>query len=269
MKSACLLLASCLAISLKAEEPVVGDPFSAYYQAIDGQISAVLDRERSQPSANREIASVEKTASSNAEDEVKTFPERFWGGPQPASPGALDRFERFRARLEAILKAEGVPKQLAAVVLVESGAQPFALSRRQARGLWQLIPNTARRYGQVVSDQRDERVQLELATQAAARYLRDLHRQFGDWPLALAAYNAGPDAVEAALKKGGASTFWQLKSAGLLPSETRGYVPSVLAAMHVIGPTAQKAPANPKPQRSQWIYALTTPPSIVNVKSAD
>jgi membrane-bound lytic murein transglycosylase D len=107
----------------------------------------------------------------------------------------------------------------------------------------------------------DERVHLESATHAAARYLRDLHGHFGDWLLALAAYNAGQKAVDRALEKGGANTFWQLTSAGLVSPETRSYVPAVLAAMQLCGSRKSAPPANAKSPHDVWVYA---PVSIVN-----
>jgi len=140
-----------------------------------------------------------------------------------------------RPALEGILESEGVPKELIAVVLIESAAQSYALSPRQARGLWQFIPGTARQYGLHVSPDRDERVEMERATRAAARYLRDLYRRFEDWPLALAAYNAGQYAVEKAIQQSRATSFWQLSAGGRLPEETRKYVPAVLAAMRLLG----------------------------------
>ncbi len=261
MKSARLLVMTCLAIGLKAEGPPAGDPFSAYYLAIEGQLSAVLEAERSTPPAIRKTISAGEAMAPNASDEIKTFARRFWGGREEEFAAALDRLRRLRPRLESILDTEGMPKQLAAVVLIESGARPLALSPRRARGLWQLIPETARRYGLVVSDERDERVQLEPATRAAARYLRDLYRHFGDWPLTLAAYNAGQAAVEAALEKGRAKTFWQLESEGLLPSETLGYVPAVVGAMQLIDSTPPILRIGEDSGRRNWVYA---PTRIVN-----
>src|SRR5262249_6584800 len=137
-------------------------------------------------------------------------------------------------------------------------AQPLALSPRQARGgLWQFIPETARRYGLTVSAAKDERVQLESATRAAARYLRDLNDRFGSWPLALAAYNAGENAVQAAREKGRARTFSQLSAAGLLSAETRAYVPAVLAAMGLLGKTQPDAETPERTTAAARVYATS------------
>jgi membrane-bound lytic murein transglycosylase D len=120
-----------------------------------------------------------------------------------------------------------VPTDLAAIVLVESGGNPTALSPKGARGLWQLMPQTARRYGLIVDGQTDERLDISKSTRAAAEYLRDLFAQFHSWPLALAAYNAGEQAVQRAVSRTGSDTF--SLAAAALPRETQGYVPAVLA----------------------------------------
>jgi hypothetical protein len=152
---------------------------------------------------------------------------------------ALDRVQALRPALEPILREEGIPEQMAAVVLVESGGQPTALSSMGARGLWQIMPATARRYGLVVSDRVDERLDPHKSTRAAARYLRDLYIQFGGWPLALAAYNAGEDAVQRAIVRTSSHDFNLIARAGMLPLETQNYVPAVLNAMDLIKSTAR------------------------------
>ncbi len=149
--------------------------------------------------------------------------------------GAVARLQRIRPFVEPVLRSEGVPAELAAVILVESGARPFAQSPKQARGLWQFIPATAERYGLTVSPELDERVHLDHSTRAAARYLRDLFRQFGDWRLALAAYNAGEGAVSRAIEKARTTDFSVISAKRLLPAETRAYVPAVLRAIQQLG----------------------------------
>lgn len=139
------------------------------------------------------------------------------------------------ARWEQMVKtfeAEGVPAELLAVGWVESRFNPAALSPKGARGAWQFMPETARRYGLQVGDGRDDRTDLALSTRAAARHLADLYRQFGDWPLALAAYNAGADRVEASIVRGRTRDFWKLRP--WLPAETQLYVPAVLDSMRPV-----------------------------------
>jgi soluble lytic murein transglycosylase-like protein len=143
---------------------------------------------------------------------------------------AQARYESYRASLTRILTEERLPIEALSVALVESGFNPLALSPKGARGIWQLIPDTARRYGLAVAPGNDHRTHPEHATRAAARYLQDLYRMFSDWKLALAAYNAGEGRVQRAIERAGVSDFDELARRRLLPLETRNYVPAVLAA---------------------------------------
>jgi soluble lytic murein transglycosylase-like protein len=146
-------------------------------------------------------------------------------------PGiALARYREYREPLGRILIEEKVPVELLAVAMVESGFNPMALSPKGARGIWQFMPETAERYGLVVSVDDDHRTHPERSTRAAARYLRDLYRQFGDWKLALAAYNWGENRLQRIIEQTGIHDFDRLARRGLLPLETRKYVPAVLAA---------------------------------------
>jgi soluble lytic murein transglycosylase-like protein len=138
----------------------------------------------------------------------------------------VERVKQLRTTWEPILREEGLPANLAAVALMESGGQAAALSPKGARGLWQLMPETARRYGLTVNQDRDERLDVRKSTRAAAQYLRELYARFGDWPLALAAYNAGEQRVQRALDRAGRGDF--LRISRWLPSETRQYVPAVM-----------------------------------------
>jgi soluble lytic murein transglycosylase-like protein len=141
---------------------------------------------------------------------------------------SLARLDLLRPIIEPELARAGLPVELSGMVQVESGAQTFALSRRGARGLWQLMPDTARRFGLTVTRQRDERLDAYKSTRAAARYLRELYTQFGDWSLVFAAYNAGDQTVQRAIDRSGTTDFFQLSR--LLPAETRSYVPAVWAS---------------------------------------
>jgi soluble lytic murein transglycosylase-like protein len=141
----------------------------------------------------------------------------------------LARYRVYRESLTRILREENLPPELLAVALVESGFNPLALSPKGARGIWQFMPATARRYGLAVGPMNDHRTHPEHSTRAAARYLRDLYRQFGDWKLALAAYNWGEDKVQRVIDRTGVRDFDEMARRGLLPAETRNYVPAVLA----------------------------------------
>jgi len=133
--------------------------------------------------------------------------------------------------IDPILREVGIPEELAAVVLVESGGNPMALSPKGARGIWQLMPGTARRYGLTVDASQDDRLDIEKSTRTAARYLRDLYSEFGSWPLALAAYNTGEQNLQHAIEQSRSRDFTALSSLGLLPLETRNYVPAVFSAI--------------------------------------
>jgi len=147
----------------------------------------------------------------------------------------LERLQQLKGRVEPVLAAEGLPPELIAVMLVESDGRVDAMSPKQARGLWQLMPDTARDYGLTVSGRRDDRLHIERATRAAAQLLKDLYAEFGSWPLALAAYNVGRSAVLRAMAKvKDGADFWTLSARGLLPPETRNYVPLVLSFMQFL-----------------------------------
>lgn len=164
--------------------------------------------------------------------------ERFPAGRSlmVAVPGAVrTRLEQYRESFARILEEEQVPVGLLGVALVESGFNPMALSPKGARGIWQFMPATAVRYGLAVQPGNDHRTHPEHSTRAAAKYLRFLFNQFGDWKLALAAYNAGEQRVQRIIDRTGIRDFDQMSRRGLLPLETRNYVPAVLAAWSRIG----------------------------------
>jgi membrane-bound lytic murein transglycosylase D len=129
------------------------------------------------------------------------------------------------------LAANGLPEDLAYLPVIESGYRTSLTSSAGAHGMWQFMPATGREYGLRVDWWVDERADPWKSTIAAASFLKDLYRMFGDWPLALAAYNCGPGRVRRTLREHGATTFWELLEARALPSETRGYVPTFYATI--------------------------------------
>jgi membrane-bound lytic murein transglycosylase D len=142
---------------------------------------------------------------------------------------AWARSGRYKVMIEQTLKQEGVPQDLIYLAQAESGFQPLALSRAGARGMWQFMAQSGELYGLQRNWWVDDRQDPVKATQAAARHLKDLYNQFGDWYLAMAAYNSGAATVQHAVERTGYADFWELYKRGVLPQETRNYVPIILA----------------------------------------
>jgi membrane-bound lytic murein transglycosylase D len=139
------------------------------------------------------------------------------------------RSGRYRDMIQRIFKEEGIPQDLIYLAQAESGFKPLALSRARARGMWQFMASRGVGYGLRRSWWVDDRQDPEKSTRAAARHLKDLYNQFGDWYLAMAAYNSGPGNVQQAVKRTGYADFWELYKRNVLPTETKNYVPIILA----------------------------------------
>jgi membrane-bound lytic murein transglycosylase D len=138
---------------------------------------------------------------------------------------------RFRAMMQAELRRRTLPEDLVWVAMIESGFDPAARSVSGAAGLWQFMPETGKIYGLTVDRWLDQRYSPDLATAAAADLLGDLHRRFGSWELALAAYNMGYGGVSAVVRRYNTNDFWALvRTEGTLPWQTTLYVPKILAA---------------------------------------
>ena len=162
-------------------------------------------------------------------DQVAGFINYFSNRGRGTVERALARSGRYEDMIRRTLREEGVPQDLIYLAQAESGFHPLAVSRAGARGMWQFMGSRAKGYGLQRSWWVDDRQDPEKATHAAARHLKDLYNQFGDWYLAMAAYNSGPGTVQSAVKRTGYADFWELYRRNVLPKETRNYVPIIVA----------------------------------------
>ncbi len=141
----------------------------------------------------------------------------------------LRRAGRYREMISRVLQEEGLPQDLIYLAQAESAFQPLALSRAGARGIWQFVAYRGQEYGLRHTWWIDERQDPEKATHAAAQHLRDLYKLYGDWYLAMAAYNCGPGNVQKGIERTGYADFWELYKRNVLPRETKNYVPIIIA----------------------------------------
>ena len=176
----------------------------------------------------------------------------------------LRRMGRYRGYIEERLAARGLPRELVYLPLIESGYETGATSNASAVGIWQFMAGTARAEGLEVSEYVDERRDPFRSTDAAIRHLAGLHETFGSWYLAAAAYNSGSGRIARLLKeygrsiKGPDATFWEMQDA--LPTETRGYVPGLLAAV-IIGENPQQFGIDDFREATVRFETVTVPPA--------
>jgi membrane-bound lytic murein transglycosylase D len=161
--------------------------------------------------------------------------------------GGLRRAGRYREMISRIFREEGVPQDLIYLAQAESGFKPLALSKASARGMWQFMSYTGRLYGLQHTWWVDDRQDPEKATRAAARHLRDLYQIFGDWYLAMAAYDSGAGNVQRAVERTGYADFWELYKRNVLPRETKNYVP-IIVAMALVAKDAAHYGVNVEPE---------------------
>ena len=170
----------------------------------------------------------------------------------------LQRSGRYLRMFREVFRREGVPLDLVYVAHIESLFRPRALSRARAKGLWQFIPGTGRLYGLRQDWWIDERSDILKSTVAAARYLKHLYGEFGDWYLALAGYNCGPRRIERIQRRHGPIDYWEMVRRRLLPRETRNYVPSYLASTIIFkNPIRYGFQVEPEPELKFELVPLT------------
>jgi membrane-bound lytic murein transglycosylase D len=160
---------------------------------------------------------------------IQQFINYYQGRGRSTMESGLRRSGQFMTMARKIFREEGVPEDVTWLGQVESAWRTRALSWAAASGLWQFIPGTGRTYGLRQTAWIDERNSLEKATRASARYLKDLYNHFGNWELAMAAYNTGQGNIDRAISRAGSRSFWKIYP--YIAQETRNYVPNILATM--------------------------------------
>jgi membrane-bound lytic murein transglycosylase D len=170
----------------------------------------------------------------------------------------LTRSGRYLPMVLDVFRQKGLPEELVFTAMIESGFNPVAVSHAGAKGLWQLMAPTARRYGLRVDRWLDERLDPEKSTVAAASYLSDLYRMFGSWDLAQAAYNAGEMKVLRAIQGTGTRDFWSLTRTRLLRDETKNFVPAI-HAVTIIGQEPEQYGFTVRPEEPLSYEEITVP----------
>jgi membrane-bound lytic murein transglycosylase D len=189
--------------------------------------------------AEEEVRNTHSDLPLTLNDAVASYIGYFSGRGRGTLERALMRSGRYKDMIQRVLKEEGVPQDLIYLAQAESGFQPLALSNAGARGMWQFVAGRASLYGLERNWWIDERMDPEKSTRAAARHLKDLYNEFGDWYLAMAAYNSGPGTVQNAVRRTGYADYWELYRRLVLPQETRNYVPIILAVTIIAKNPAQ------------------------------
>lgn len=197
-------------------------------------MSAVQDRTITMEQARELAANASRDASIpiTINDRVLAKLNFYLGSPKGREfvRNSMTRLPKYRPLIERKLKEHGLPAELLAVPLAESGYDNEAVSPHQAKGLWQFVAPTARRYGLKISGTVDERRDPAKSTDAALRYLSKLHTQFGDWQLALKSYNEGEERVASLISKHQTRDAWKLEQL----DSTENYLAWVTAAMIVL-----------------------------------
>lgn len=164
---------------------------------------------------------------------VQKFIDRYSGRLRHSVSYMLGASNFYMPIFEEALETYGLPLELKYLPVIESALNPTAVSRVGATGLWQFMLATGKRYGLEVNSLVDDRRDPIKSSYAAANYLKDLYKVFGDWNLVIAAYNCGPDQINKAIHRAkGSKDYWQIYP--YLPKETRGYVPAFIAANYIM-----------------------------------
>lgn len=233
---ACATTAPSMKPAVKSDskpQSAAGAQTDEYRHALEAAYGEVVAREGTPVSAPNAVAEAVVSMQIPEHQTIRGALVYFTTDLKPSIQESLIRSAKYKKLIDKALDDYKLPRGLAYLPVIESAYVPTLTSRAGAHGIWQFMPDTAREYGLRVDWWIDERADPERSTRAAAAYLKDLYRQFNDWPLALAAYNAGPGRIRRAMASTGAATFWELLDADAVPVETRGYVPTFFATLTI------------------------------------
>ena len=213
--------------------------------------------------AEQELASVRSDMPLVTNDYVASFLTYFQNGGQGYIKTILARVGMYGPMISSVLRKYGLPQDLIYMAAAESGFNPFAVSKEGATGIWQFMSSRAREYGLKLNQYEDQREDPLKSTDAAARHLKDLYKEFGDWYLAMAAYDAGPGSVQKAIERTGYANFWKLRELYALPMETQNYVPIFIAtALIAKDPRAYGFDVQPDPPLDPDQVTVTVPTDL-------
>lgn len=213
--------------------------------------------------AERELISVRSDLPLVTNDYVAGFLTYFQNGGQGYIEKILSRVGMYQPMISRTLRKYGLPQDLIYMAAGESGFSPLAVSSAGATGMWQFMAARARDYGLRMNQYQDQREDPLKSTDAAARHLRDLYQEFGDWYLAMAAYDAGPGAIQKAIERTGYANFWKLRELHALPLETQNYVPIFIAtALIAKDPRAYGFEVQPDPPMDPDQVTVSVPTDL-------
>ena len=214
-------------------EPDLSELEAPAIEQAPGQDSDIPDDFDIEGSGRTKLSATRSTLPLVLNPQVAKFINYFKGRGKKTYIRSIERAGAYRGMIERILEEEGVPLELFHLAQAESGFRPKARSRARATGMWQFMKFRGKQYGLRQDRYVDERYDPEKATRAAAQHLHDLYIEFGDWYLAMAAYNGGPNRVKTAVRRTGSKDFWTHSRRRFVRRETRNYVPIILAMTYV------------------------------------
>ncbi len=273
---ALLILGGCASPSLEPSSPQISPlqpPPGAFSQRTPVSVPVTVEeliseKPKPQKELQEEVARSEKTDSPPSplgdipvelNGHVQKWIQYFTQKDRVRFQKFLNQGNQYREVVENVLEQNQLPPELYYLAMIESGYSTRATSLAKAAGVWQFIPATGRRYGLEVTSYTDERRDPIRATEAAAKYLKDLYNVFGSWHLAVAAYNAGEFRIMTSVIRGKSRDFWTLVKNGVLPSETADYIPKFLAAIQIGENPAEYGFSEPESKKYPNLHAIEVP----------